>query len=172
MLNQRVRDRREEAPVPAAPPDLVALQVFCRIVETGSFSEAAEACYLSQSAVSQRVRALERHYGRVLLERGRGRSGAEPTEAGQALYEGAREILDRVEIIETRLRELEGEVSGTIRLRSARAVNQMLRLEAGLQKRLDPIEFGLSTAFRLCCSGQAKACTPNLAPGTVLRCES
>src|SRR5438270_2873778 len=107
MLNQRVRDRREEAPVPAAPPDLVALQVFCRIVETGSFSEAAEACYLSQSAVSQRVRTLERHYGRVLLERGRGRSGAEPTEAGQALYESAREILDRVEIIETRLRELE-----------------------------------------------------------------
>src|SRR5438128_12164493 len=106
MLNQRVRDRREEAPVPAAPPDLVALQVFCRIVETGSFSEAAEVCYLSQSAVSQRVRALERHYGRVLLERGRGRSGAAPTEAGQALYEGAREILEQLAAMETRLREL------------------------------------------------------------------
>src|SRR5947209_14160857 len=122
MMNQRARDCREDAPVPAAPPDLVALQVFCRIVETGSFSETAEACYLSQSAVSQRVRALERHYGRVLLERGRGRVGAELTEAGQALYEGAREILDRIEAIETRLRELDGEVSGTIRLATVYSV--------------------------------------------------
>src|SRR4051794_36733884 len=120
MTHPSSRDRREEAPRPgpslasrvpadvrrgktdrelsrAAPPDLVALQLFCRIVETGSFSEAAEACYLSQSAVSQRMRALERHCGRVLLERGRGRTGAEPTEAGQAVYEGARQILERVQ---------------------------------------------------------------------------
>src|SRR2546426_11212839 len=116
------RDRWEEAPGPAAPPDLVALQVFCRVVESASFSEAAEACYLSQSAVSQRVRALERHYGRVLLERGRGRSGAEPTEAGQALYQEARAILERVEALETRLRELEGEVAGTIRVATVYSV--------------------------------------------------
>lgn len=116
------RGRREDAPHPTAPPDLVALQLFCRIVETGSFSEAAEACYLSQSAVSQRVRALERHYGRVLLERGRGRAGAEPTEAGQALYEGARQILERVQAMETRLRELDGEVGGTIRLATVYSV--------------------------------------------------
>jgi LysR family transcriptional regulator, transcriptional activator of the cysJI operon len=106
----------------AALPDLVALQVFCRIIETGSVSAAAAACYLSQSAVSQRLRALERHYGRVLLERGRGRAGAEPTEAGQALYEGAREILERAEALETRLRELEGQVGGTIRLATVYSV--------------------------------------------------
>src|SRR5438034_6600837 len=106
----------------ASPPDLTALELFCQVVETGSFSEAAAACYLSQSAVSQRVRALERHYGRVLLERGRGRSGAEPTEAGQALYEGAREILEHAEALETRLRELEGEVAGTIRVATVYSV--------------------------------------------------
>src|SRR5690242_3231169 len=110
MSSSGTRDPQSEA---APPPDLVALQLFCRIVETGSFSEAAAACYLSQSAVSQRVRALERHYGRVLVERGRGRSGAEPTEAGQTLYEAAREILERVQTLEHRLRELDGEVTGT-----------------------------------------------------------
>src|SRR5258708_16790427 len=115
MTNRNRRDRWEEAPSPDAPPDLVALQVFCRVIESASFSEAAEACYLSQSAVSQRVRALERHYGRALVERGRGRAGAEPTEAGQALYEGAREILERAEAMETRLPALAGLVGGTIR---------------------------------------------------------
>jgi DNA-binding transcriptional LysR family regulator len=106
----------------AIPPDLVALEVFCRIIETGSFSRAAEACYLSQSAVSQRVRTLEKHYGRVLLERGRGRPLTEPTEAGQLLYEGAREILERVEALQTRLRELEGEVTGTVRVATVYSV--------------------------------------------------
>src|SRR5687767_20412 len=85
---------------PDSLPNLAALELFCRVVETGSFSRAAAACFLSQSAVSQRVRALERHYGRTLLERGRGRAVVEPTEAGQALYEGAREILERAEALE------------------------------------------------------------------------
>lgn len=120
MPKGRERAARPEAGAP--PPDLVALQVFCRVVETGSFSEAAAACYLTQSAVSQRVRALERQYGRVLLERGRGRSGAEPTEAGQLLYEGAREILARVQALEARLREREGEVGGTIRVATVYSV--------------------------------------------------
>jgi DNA-binding transcriptional LysR family regulator len=106
----------------SSPPDLTALAVFCQVVETGSFSRAAVACYLTQSAVSQRVRALERRFGRTLVERGRGRASAEPTEAGQALYEEARSILDRVEALETRLRELDGEVSGTIRLATVYSV--------------------------------------------------
>jgi DNA-binding transcriptional LysR family regulator len=106
----------------ASPPDLTALELFCQVIETGSFSRAAAACFLSQSAVSQRVRALERHYGRTLVERGRGRAVAEPTEAGQALYEGARAILERVEALETRLRELDGEVTGTIRLATVYSV--------------------------------------------------
>lgn len=119
MPASRTRDPQSEA---APPPDLVALQLFCRIIETGSFSEAAAACYLSQSAVSQRVRALERHYGRVLVERGRGRSGVEPTEAGQTLYESAREILERVQTLEDRLREFDDEVTGTIRVATVYSV--------------------------------------------------
>jgi DNA-binding transcriptional LysR family regulator len=58
----------------------------------------------------------------VLLERGRGRAGAEPTEAGQALYEGARQILEQVQAMETRLREMDGEVGGTIRLATVYSV--------------------------------------------------
>ena len=38
---------------------LNALQGFVRIVELDSFSEAADALFLSQSALSQQIRALE-----------------------------------------------------------------------------------------------------------------
>lgn len=38
---------------------LKALQGFVRIVELDSFSEAAEALFLSQSALSQQIRVLE-----------------------------------------------------------------------------------------------------------------
>ena len=49
------------------------LKVFCDLVETASFSGAAERNRLTQSAVSQKVRALESGYGVVMVERGAGR---------------------------------------------------------------------------------------------------
>src|SRR5947209_13041248 len=122
MPTTATNKRPGEAPTASGPPDLVALQVFCRVIESGSFSRAAEACYLSQSAVSQRVRALERHYGRILVERGRGRAVVEPTEAGRTLYESAREILERVEALEIHLRELDGEIAGTVHLATVYSV--------------------------------------------------
>jgi DNA-binding transcriptional LysR family regulator len=46
------------------------LKTFCDLVETASFSKAAKANLISQSAVSQQVRALERRYDQQLIERG------------------------------------------------------------------------------------------------------
>ena len=48
------------------------MQYFVAVVETGSFSEAAERCHISQSAISQQIKALEDELGVALLER-RGR---------------------------------------------------------------------------------------------------
>ena len=48
------------------------MQYFVSVVEAGSFSEAAERCHISQSAISQQIRALEDELGVALLER-RGR---------------------------------------------------------------------------------------------------
>ena len=45
------------------------LKVYCDLVETESFSQAAERNFITQSAVSQQVRGLEEKFKRRLLER-------------------------------------------------------------------------------------------------------
>lgn len=60
-------------------PQLAALTA---IVETGSFEAAATRLGLTQSAVSQRIRALEEHVGGPVLHRG---APSSPTELGDRL---------------------------------------------------------------------------------------
>lgn len=66
------------------------LRAFSYVVELGSFSAAAERLELSQPAVSQQVRELERNIGVRLIERV-GRRAA-PTAAGEELLGHARRI--------------------------------------------------------------------------------
>jgi DNA-binding transcriptional LysR family regulator len=80
------------------------LKVFCDLVESGSFSQSALRNFITQSAVSQQIRSLESRFNTPLLVR-QGRS-VYPTEAGRILYEGAREILDRLERVDLQLRSM------------------------------------------------------------------
>jgi DNA-binding transcriptional LysR family regulator len=90
------------------------LRVFCDVVETGSFSTAASQNYITQSAVSQQLRALESRYQCTLLERSR--HGAKPTAAGEILYRVSREILEKYQEIETQLQETGKVVAGNLRI--------------------------------------------------------
>ena len=45
------------------------MNYFVRVVECNSFTEAAEQCYISQSAISQQIRALETELGIKLIIR-------------------------------------------------------------------------------------------------------
>jgi len=91
------------------------LQTFCHLVETGSFTRAAQRGFVSQSAVSQQLKALEARYGQPLIERGSRRKLA-PTDAGRLLYAECRELLDRFGQLEARLREPAQAVTGAVRL--------------------------------------------------------
>ena len=91
------------------------LQTFCALVETGSFTKAAQLGFISQSAVSQQLKTLESRYGRPLIERS-ARPRLAPTEAGRLLYAECRELLDRFRRLEERLREPSNAVAGTVRL--------------------------------------------------------
>ncbi len=67
--------------------DLRHLSYFVAVAEEGSFTRAARRLYVSQPALSQRVRKLEDELGAELFYR-RGRD-TELTEAGRALLKGA-----------------------------------------------------------------------------------
>jgi len=102
--------------------ELHVLKVFCDLVESGSFTQAAENNYVSQSAVSQQIRSLEREYGQIFLERGRGKGKVILTEAGSILYNGSRPVLAEIEELESRLRGLSEEIAGTVRVATVYSV--------------------------------------------------
>jgi LysR family transcriptional regulator, transcriptional activator of the cysJI operon len=97
------------------------LKTFCDLVETGSLSRAARLGLVSQSAVSQQLRALERRYGRRLIERGP-RIGARPTEAGRLLYDEVKPMIERLAGLERRLHARPGIAAGTVRVATVYSV--------------------------------------------------
>jgi len=97
------------------------LKTFCDLVDTGSFTRAAAQNFVSQSAVSQQIRALENRFGRRLLERGPGR-GVQLTRAGQLLYSEGKAILGKFRSLEQRLRENAPVMAGTVRVATVYSV--------------------------------------------------
>ena len=102
--------------------NLEGLQVFADLVESGSFSRSAEKNFMSQSAVSQRLRALERDYGQTLIDRGQGRGRVTPTAVGEALYRGALELLRNAAVLDDKMRQFSDEISGTVRVATVYSV--------------------------------------------------
>ena len=90
---------------------LESLKMYCDVVETGSFSRAAQLSHVTQSAVSQQVRALEQRYGQKLLSRSARQ--VTPTPAGQRLFHACKDILGRFLEAEREIREQSKEPSGT-----------------------------------------------------------
>jgi DNA-binding transcriptional LysR family regulator len=89
---------------------LESLKMFCDVVETGSFSRAAQLNHVTQSAVSQQIRTLENRYEQKLLSRSARQ--VTPTPAGERLFRGCKEILARFSEVETEIREQSTEVQG------------------------------------------------------------
>jgi len=90
------------------------LKTFCDVVDSGSFSRAAQASGISQSAVSQQLASLEREFSTQLLSRGGGL--VVPTEAGKVYYQAAREIVRRYEQLLGEMRSAADAVRGILRV--------------------------------------------------------
>ncbi len=73
------------------------MKYFISVVGYSSFTEAAEQCYISQSAISQQIRSLEKELGVELIHRENRRFTLTP--AGEYFYEQSKGILNEVEDI-------------------------------------------------------------------------
>ena len=96
--------------------DVRRLRVLAEVADRRSFSEAARALTLTQSAVSQHVAALEREVGATVIERGT--RPLELTEAGHALVRHATGIFARLDGAEQELAEIAGRRRGRLRFGS------------------------------------------------------
>lgn len=90
--------------------------MLCAVADTGSFSAAARAIGLTQSAVSQHVAALEGAVGLTLVQRGT--RPLELTEAGAALVRHGSTVLTQLEAAEQTLGEIGGRLASRLRLGS------------------------------------------------------
>ena len=89
-------------------------KIFADLVETKSFSKAAKLNGITQSAVSQQARAMERTFKTLMVDRSQKQFNL--TREGQRIYEAAKEILHIYEKLESELQEMKKVISGTIRI--------------------------------------------------------
>jgi DNA-binding transcriptional LysR family regulator len=92
------------------------LLALVAVVETGTFSAAAEQLGYTQSAVSQQVAILERIVGAPLFERPGGRRPVRLTAAGEMLMTHARAVIARVNAAATDMRALASGEQGELRV--------------------------------------------------------
>ena len=92
--------------------DLWQLHVFCKVVETQSFSKAGDIVHLSQPTVSSHIKDLEAYIGCPLIDRLP--KNACPTKAGELLYDYAKRLLSLRDDAESALAEFQGAVKGRL----------------------------------------------------------
>lgn len=94
--------------------NIEALRIFCDVVQHQSFSRGAAAHNISQSAATQSIHRMERHFGVQLVDRNKRPFVLTPE--GQACYEGFRQVLELYDAVETKVRSLRKEISGLVRV--------------------------------------------------------
>jgi len=93
---------------------LTDVAVFAQVVDSGSFTAAAERLSLSKSVVSKYVTRLEDRLGARLLNRTTRRLSL--TEVGRAFYERSQRGLQEIQEAEAEVSRLQGEPCGTLRI--------------------------------------------------------
>lgn len=90
------------------------MRTFCRVAETGSFSETARGLNISAPLVSRHVSDLEAHLGIRLLNRTT--RHVELSEAGAGYYRGCVEVLEQLDALESQTSRLGTQPSGLLRV--------------------------------------------------------
>jgi DNA-binding transcriptional LysR family regulator len=136
---------------------------FIRVVEAGSFSEAARQLGVGQPAVSKLIAQLEEHLGVQLLLRSS--RGLTPTEAGQNFFERAKCAIEEADEAELAARGAGATLTGRLRVSAAVTFTRIhivpklgefvarhpgLEIELILDDRtVDLVEEGIDVALRM-----------------------
>ncbi len=142
---------------------LTAMQMFVRVVETGSFSAVAREMNSTQPTISKNIAELESWLGAKLLNRST--RSLRLTETGTDYYERCVAILQDVEEAEQVVGQLQTQARGTVRISAVVAFGRLhlvprlqhlleaypdLRIDVRLNDRVvDLVEEGIDVAFRM-----------------------
>lgn len=88
------------------------LRYFVVAIDLGSLSKAAIELGVAQPALSQRIAALEREFGTVLMTRSP--TGVRATQAGKVLYRHARQVLRQMSNAHVEVRQADMTLSGDV----------------------------------------------------------
>lgn len=139
------------------------MQVFCAVVDKGSFIGAVDALEMSKAAVSRHVNALEERLGVRLLQRTTRRLSL--TEEGRVFYQQAREVLALMWEAESAVSSGNHEPSGVLRVNAPVSfgvlhlaplwtafLNQHPKIELDISlndRQVDLVEEGYDVAVRI-----------------------
>lgn len=139
------------------------MQVFVRVVETGSFSRAAAELGVTQPTATKAVAEAERRLGGRLLHRTT--RGVAPTELGGLYHERCRQVLQQFDDAESLAAQGAGVAGGTLRLNTSVAFGRRvvaplvlrymaehpgLQIDLGLDDRyVSLVEQGIDVALRM-----------------------
>lgn len=107
---------------------LDAMRAFCRIVELGSFTRAAEALATAKTTLSGQIQALENQLGVKLLHRTTRRVTA--TTDGAAYYERARTVLEDIDELEASVSQTRTVARGKVKVDMPSPVGRFLMIPA------------------------------------------
>jgi len=113
---------------------LASMRYLVALDEHRHFGRAAQACHITQPALSNALRALEAEFGVVIVKRGRTYAGF--THEGEAVLAAAHRMLHENEVLHQLLKSDEGHPRGSLRMAAVpTAIPLLARFAARLQAR-------------------------------------
>lgn len=93
---------------------IIQQEYLLAVANYGSFSLAAEKCFVTQPSLSMQVKNLEEELGVIVLDRSK--KPVLPTDAGLAVIRQAKEAVQAFAMVREVVSDLQNEISGTLRL--------------------------------------------------------
>jgi len=121
------------------------VELFCEVASRSSFSKAAEAHQVSQSAASQAVQTLEDRLGTVLIDRSQ--RPLSLTMAGQIYYDGCRHLLETFRQVEEQVFAINDRVTGRLRVAAIYSVGLIEMAESVSEYRATYPDVSLSVDY-------------------------